>query len=1085
MPLAGLARKWGRMAEAETDAENYEGEATSAGHRRVLLRILLVLLVIFTSIVAAVWFSREEIADNLIASQLESYGIPATYEIDSIGPERQILKNIVIGNPDSPDLTIANAQVAINYRFGIPALGRITLIRPRLYGSVRDGRLSFGTLDKALFSGRSSQSGLPALDLRLIDGRGLIESDFGPIGIKAEGQGRLDNGFKGTLAAVAPKIEGGQCKAQGSSMYGTLTTQGSKPHFTGPVRIAELDCPSQQIALKGVALLTDVTADSVLSGFEGKAKLQTGALNATDTRASGLNGTVRAVWRNDALTANYTLAARGLSLPEVRVAVMTLDGSLRASDAFGRVEIRSGVAGNGVRLGDTFDAKLATAEHSAKDTLVAPLLAQIRNALLREGRASRFVADITARRTGEAANVVIPQASLRGGSGSTLLSLSQVQVSWGGGKRRQFSGNLATGGKGLPRIVGRMEGGQGGRAVLRMRMAEYVSGDSRMAIPELAIIQSDAGAIEFRGRVSASGPLPGGSARNLLLPIEGSWSGVRGLALWRHCTKVGFDGLTMASLSLERRSLTLCPTKDAPIVQQRAGALQIAAGVASLDLAGTLANTPIRLKSGPIGFAYPGAMTAREVDVGLGARGSSNDFRISNLQATFGREIAGTFADADVKLYSVPLDMIGAAGDWKYANGILTLSDGRFRLEDRASPDRFNPLDAETASLTLKDSVVYATASLRAPDSHREVADVSIAHNLVNSTGAADLTVKGLVFDKALQPDQLTDLALGVVANAKGTVRGVGRIDWNAKGITSSGRFSSDALDFAAAFGPVKGASGTVVFTDLLGMTTAPNQTLQIASVNPGIEVDNGSVTFTLKNGQDLAVAGGTWPFMGGTITLHPTKMRFGASEERRYVFEIVGLDAAQFIQRMELENLAATGIFDGTVPIVFDRNGVGRIDHGMLIARTPGGNVSYLGELTYKDKGAIANFAFDVLKSIDYSQMVLTMEGRLTGEIITHVSLDGVRQGEGAKQNFLTRRIAALPIRLNVNISAPFYQLISSIKAMYDPASVRDPRDLGLVSSDGTRLKPAVSLPSSTGSPHDVLPKKTPVQPKESENRP
>ncbi|WP_165859687.1 intermembrane phospholipid transport protein YdbH family protein [Tsuneonella suprasediminis] len=438
-----------------------------------------------------------------------------------------------------------------------------------------------------------------------------------------------------------------------------------------------------------------------------------------------------------------------------------------------------------------------------------------------------------------------------------------------------------------------------------------------------------------------------------------------------------------------------------------------------------------------------------------------------------------------MKLYSVPLDMVGAAGDWKYANGVLTLANGRFRLEDRASADRFNPLAAEEASLTLKDSVVHATASLRAPDSHREVADVSIVHNLANSTGAADLAVKGLVFDKALQPDQLTDLALGVVANAKGTVRGVGRIDWNAKGITSSGRFSSDALDFAAAFGPVKGASGTVVFTDLLGMTTAPNQTLQIASVNPGIEVDNGSVTFSLKNGQDLAVAGGTWPFMGGTITLHPTKMRFGASEERRYVFEIVGLDAAQFIQRMELENLAATGIFDGTVPIVFDRNGVGRIDHGMLIARAPGGNVSYLGELTYKDKGAIANFAFDVLKSIDYSQMVLTMEGRLTGEIITHVSLDGVRQGEGAKRNFLTRRIAALPIRLNVNISAPFYQLISSIKAMYDPASVRDPRDLGLVSSDGKRLKPAVSLPPSAVTPHDILSEKTPVQPKESENRP
>ena len=48
-------------------------------------------------------------------------------------------------------------------------------------------------------------------------------------------------------------------------------------------------------------------------------------------------------------------------------------------------------------------------------------------------------------------------------------------------------------------------------------------------------------------------------------------------------------------------------------------------------------------------------------------------------------------------------------------------------------------------------------------------------------------------------------------------------------------------LDFAAAFGPVKGASGTVVFTDLLGLTTAPGQVLAVQSVNPGIEANDGS----------------------------------------------------------------------------------------------------------------------------------------------------------------------------------------------------------------------------------------------------
>ena len=70
-----------------------------------------------------------------------------------------------------------------------------------------------------------------------------------------------------------------------------------------------------------------------------------------------------------------------------------------------------------------------------------------------------------------------------------------------------------------------------------------------------------------------------------------------------------------------------------------------------------------------------------------------------------------------------------------------------------------------------------------------------------------------------------------------------------------------------------------------------------------------------------------------------------------------------------------------------------------------------------------------------------------------TRVRFDGVSQGEGASSNFITRRLAALPLQFRVNIRAPFYQLITSLKSLYDPAAVRDPRSLGLLSADGGRL--------------------------------
>ena len=95
---------------------------------------------------------------------------------------------------------------------------------------------------------------------------------------------------------------------------------------------------------------------------------------------------------------------------------------------------------------------------------------------------------------------------------------------------------------------------------------------------------------------------------------------------------------------------------------------------------------------------------------------------------------------------------------------------------------------------------------------------------------------------------------------------------------------------------------------------------------------------------------------------------------------------------------------------------------------RPPGGTVSYVGDLTYEDLSPIANFAFDALKSLDYSQMRIVMEGPLTGEIVTRVRFDGVRQGDAARSNFVTRRLAALPLQFRINVRAQFYQLLTNL---------------------------------------------------------
>ena len=186
-------------------------------------------------------------------------------------------------------------------------------------------------------------------------------------------------------------------------------------------------------------------------------------------------------------------------------------------------------------------------------------------------------------------------------------------------------------------------------------------------------------------------------------------------------------------------------------------------------------------------------------------------------------------------------------------------------------------------------------------------------------------------------------------------------------------------------------------------------------------------------------------------------------------------MDAAKFLQQLEFENISATGVFDGQLPMVFDQNG-GRVVGGRLVARKGGGSLAYIGELTYEDMGAITNFAFDALRSIRYSSLEILMDGAIDGELVTQIRFDGLQQGDGARRNFLTRQVAKLPIQFNVTVKAPFYQLITSARSLYDVNFVRDPRDLGLLPGG-----PAIpGAPTGADTQNDKS-----IQPQESEPMP
>ena len=204
-------------------------------------------------------------------------------------------------------------------------------------------------------------------------------------------------------------------------------------------------------------------------------------------------------------------------------------------------------------------------------------------------------------------------------------------------------------------------------------------------------------------------------------------------------------------------------------------------------------------------------------------------------------------------------------------------------------------------------------------------------------------------------------------------------------------------------------------------------------------------------------VNSGYWPFAGGALTLDPTLLDFSALEPKRLTFRVKGAAADKFLQQFDFQNINATGIFDGVLPMVFDADG-GRIEHGTLDVRAGGGNIAYVGDLSQKNLGFWPNLAFQALRSIDYRNLDLTLNGPLSGEMVTEVRFAGISQGKGAKSNFLIRRLQKLPFVFNIRIRAPFRGLLDSAQSFSDPKRLIERNLPALLEQQNKRANGAAS---------------------------
>jgi len=1043
--------------------------------RRIAFALLALLLVALL----VLWLMRKQIAADYIDRELARRGIHATYRVKHLGVMSQRIEDVVLGDPADPDLVARSVELRLSWGFRRPRVVLVTGRGVRLKGRLVNGALRFGEVDR-LFppSGKGGPFRLPNQNVDIADAILRLDTPAGRLGVAIEGRGNLAGGFEGRASLASRRLAFSGCNVARPIAHWQVSTEALRPRFVGPARFDSLGCDGNLLVRQGRLRLDSVLTPG-LDGWKGHADVAAAEGRAGLHQVGAFKGVLRfqgnaVETRGTADMAAASVRTSGFAAGPTRLAG---DYALRPRD--GELRFAGEGSARAVAPPPGIGSAITSALAATRATPIAAVGAAWSKALSAALRRFDARADIRLLVRGPRGGVRFSGVTANAASGARLVlgGGDGVSYSWPNGAVR-LDGQAAFSGGGLPDV--RMTLSQPrarGPITGLVHIDPYSAGTSRLARADIRFAAAPDGSTSVDTVATIDGPLENGRVSRLVLPVRGRLLAGGGFVFGAKCETVSFRALQIGSLRLDAARLPLCPTGTG-LLWRRGGRDEGGATIAAPRLSGTLGRSPVEIAAGRLRVALAGpSFSASDLAVRFGPADAPNRIALQSFSGRFERGgAAGTYAGLSGKLTTVPLVLSKGEGPWRLAGGALSMS-GRIVVADEQDPPRFYPLASPDFRFTLGGNDIRAAGRLVEPTTGTLVANVAIAHALDGGAGNAVIDVPGLRFTPDFQPEKITRLTTGVVALVDGTLAGRGDIAWGPVGTRSTGTFSTTNMNLAASFGPVEKLTTTIRFTDLLGLASAPHQEASVGAVRTGIDVFDGRVRYQILPELKVRVEGAEWPFAGGSLTLDDTILDFSRPAQKRLTFRVAGMDAARFVQQMEFSNISATGTFDGIVPMIFDERG-GRIVGGHLEARAPGGNLSYVGELSDKQLGAYGKLAFDALKALRYSRLIVDLDGALDGEFVAGIKLDGIARdpaltqvpGGGIRGMIANRalgQLAKIPFRFNIRVSGPFRALIGITRSFEDPTNL-----LQSVLPSMLGDKPPAPAPA---------PPKT-VQPKESE---
>ncbi|MBJ7485706.1 MAG: YdbH domain-containing protein [Brevundimonas sp.] len=917
--------------------------------RRTGRRVAIVALMATTAlglVIGTAWLNRRVVAREVLVGWLDDRGVPATVRVDRLELDG-FVGRVVVGDPRDPDFS---GDVSVDYRLIGPWSGagfgvtpsRILLTRPVLKARWSDSRFSMGSLDPVIeeFTGRPPQPDSRSPLIIVQGGRLNLATDYGLVTAFADLT--VDNGKLMRLKAWTPDLGLAQAGTRAAGLAATLdlTTTGDRVALGLNLRAADLSGPVISGRNARFGLVADLPyPDMKTRRADGRASFDL-ALTGDALGVGGVATTspdARLTFSGQTTGWIETFRIRGDLTGSLRAAAVTAQGVSTTTPNLTLTETRLDLSRqNSGDIGwSATGPATVTATRASAGELTLSDLAVRSSALALGGRGAGFEA--TGPLVLTAATATFADLKLTGLNGTADLGLVQGEQTL-----IQATGALRSSGGRWP-----LFGPIGSDDVPELAAMKAALGDFSVALPSFRLSAGTAGTRIDLTAPARLTPRNGGVLTVLPVarPIFSAAPGDLGGGALKVTATRG-RGLPEATFDVPDWRLT--PGGFSARLDGRARLdFGLAQGL-TVTTAGTLATD-----SGVLTY-----VAARCLDVAVERLelGENDVFDVAGqacpANTTAGRPLAeirdGRWrADLGLKAFSakapflaLDVDRIeGTAAVTGSPVGIgLTADIASARVTDATTPRRFNPLSASGSATLSGESW---TGGFDLTSGQTLVAHLDLTHDGLTGRGGVEIDTGTLTFAPGgLQPADLTPLATGIVSPpVTGSAAFKGQLAWDPalpEGI-SSGRLTVPGLDFTSPAGPVQGLRGTIDFTNLAPLTTAPGQILHVDKLVTITDLTDLDVNFALGKAA-VTVSGAEIQVAGGFIRVEPFLLPLDRTTPFDGVIVFDRVQLGELVKGAGFDDkVALDAVVSGRLPFTYDPVTGVRIQAGTLAAVQPG----------------------------------------------------------------------------------------------------------------------------------------------------